>query len=138
MNNPIKVEIIVNVSPEKAWTLFTEPEHIKQWNSASPDWHTPQVENDVRVGGRFRSRMEAKDGSAGFDFAGVYTEVIPNERFAYTMDDGRKVEVRFEKEGEGIRIVEDFEPEAENPPEFQQVGWQTILDNFKKYTEEAV
>lgn len=121
---------------EKVWQYFTEPDHIKAWNNASPDWHSPRVENDLRVGGRFNTRMEAKDGSEGFDFTGTYTEVVPEERIAYAMDDGRKVEVVFEETEGGTRVTETFDPEDENPIEMQKEGWQSILDNFKRYVEE--
>ena len=106
-----------------------------RWNNASPDWHTPRAENDLRVGGRFLSRMEAKDGSAGFDFTGIYDAVVPMERIAYTMDDGRKAAITFAPEGEGTHIAVTFDPESENSLEMQQSGWQAILDNFKKYAE---
>ena len=133
--NTITVKTTVNAPIEKVWACWTEPEHIKQWNNASADWHTPRAENDLRVGGRFNSRMEAKDGSAGFDFTGVYTDVKEHERIAYTMGDGRKVTVSFESNGSETHITETFDPETENSEEMQRAGWQAILDNFKHYTE---
>lgn len=136
MSPKITVDTVVNVPIEKAWETFTEPEHVMKWNNASDDWHTPRAENDLRVGGKFNYRMEAKDGSSGFDFAGVYSQVIPNQKFSYAMSDGRTVDVVFEKQGGGTRIIETFDPEIENSPEFQKTGWQSILDNFKKYAEE--
>jgi uncharacterized protein YndB with AHSA1/START domain len=117
------------------WSDFTDPEAMKVWNTASDDWHTTKAENDLRVGGDLTYRMEAKDGSAGFDLMGTYTEVIPHERIAYTMGDGRKVAVVFEPNENGVQLIETFDPETENTREMQQGGWQAILDNFKKYTE---
>lgn len=120
---------------EEVWTAFTDPEAIKVWNAASDDWHTTKAENDLRAGGTFFSRMEAKDGSAGFDFTGTYDEVIPHERIAYTMEDGRTVDVTFVSGQDGVHLIETFDPETENTPEMQRAGWQAILENFKKYTE---
>ena len=131
----ITVSATINAPVEKVWNAWSAPEHIVKWNSASDDWHTPRAENDLRTGGRFFSRMEAKDGSWGFDFGGTYDDVQTNERIAYTMDDGRKVEVAFAGEGNVTRVTETFEAEAENPEEMQRSGWQSILDNFKKYAE---
>lgn len=131
----ITVQATVNASIEKVWTLWTEPAHIKNWNNASPDWHTPAAENDVRTGGKFNIRMEAKDGSFGFDFGGVYDEVKLHQLIAYTMGDGRKVKVTFVAKGNVTEVIEVFEPESQNPIEMQRGGWQAILDNFKKYTE---
>lgn len=131
----ITVETSVGAPVQKVWTVFTDPEHIVKWNSPSPDWHTPQAENDLRAGGRFLSRMEAKDGSAGFDFAGTYDEVVPHKLIRYSMDDGRKASVEFTEAGGATRVVTTFDPESENPPEVQRQGWQAILDNFKQYVE---
>lgn len=131
----ITVESIVKAPVEKVWDFWTTPEHIIKWNSPSDDWHTPAAENDLRVGGKFSSRMEARDGSFGFDFGGVYDEVITNKRIAYTLGDDRKVVVNFSSDGSETKVVETFEAEDENPVEMQQGGWQAILDNFKKYTE---
>ncbi len=133
--NMIDIEALINRAPEKVWEFWTKPEHIMEWNNASPDWHTPHAQNDLRPGGSFSSRMEARDGSMGFDFGGVYDDVHPYELISYTMSDGRKVVVNFEPEGGGTRVRESFMPEAENPLEFQKSGWQAILDNFKKYAE---
>lgn len=135
MNDPITIEVIVGAPIETVWACFTEPEAIKVWNAASDDWHTTRAENDLRKGGRFTSRMEAKDGSTGFDFTGVYDEVVECERIAYAMDDGRKVVVRFVRDGGAVRVIESFDPEYENPLEMQRAGWQAILDNFKQYVE---
>lgn len=105
------------------------------WNNASDDWHTPHAENDLRKGGKFLSRMEAKDGSFGFDFEGVYDEVIENEKIEYTTSDGRKVTTTFKETGGVTNVSTTFEAETENSVELQRDGWQAILNNFKKYTE---
>ena len=131
----ISVEATVKSNIGKVWNTWVEPEHIKKWNAASPDWHTPKAENDLREGGRFSSTMEAKDGSFSFDFTGTYNEIIPNQKIKYTIDDGRKVEVIFKQLDEGILIREVFEPETQNSHDMQQEGWQAILDNFKAYVE---
>ncbi|MGG3886247.1 SRPBCC family protein [Brevibacillus panacihumi] len=131
----ITVETVVHSPVEKVWEYWTDPEHIKQWNNASDDWHTPYAENDLRVGGKFVSRMEAKDGSFGFDFGGVYDEVSTNESIAYTLGDGRKVKIVFLRQENDTRIIESFDAEETHTVEMQQAGWQAILDNFKKYAE---
>jgi len=130
----ITVKATVNAPIEKVWTSWSLPEHITKWNAASDDWHTPKAENDLRTGGKFSSRMEAKDGSWGFDFAGVYDEVKEHKLIAYTIGD-RKVKVDFRDLGNATEIIEEFEAESENSIEMQQAGWQAILDNFKRYTE---
>ncbi len=136
-NNRITVKTIVNAPVEKVWNFWTDPEHIVNWNNASDDWHTTKAENDLKVGGEFSSRMEAKDGSMGFDFSGKYTEVKNHELIAYEMEDGRKVEISFlEKDNEQTEVVEAFDAENENDLEMQRAGWQAILENFKKYVEE--
>lgn len=131
----ITLENTVRASIEKVWNHWTTPEHITKWSYASDDWHTPFAENDLRAGGRFMSRMEAKDGSFGFDFGGEYDEVKTNEMISYTMDDGRTVQITFIDQGNQTKIIETFEAENENPVEMQRDGWQAILENFKKYTE---
>jgi uncharacterized protein YndB with AHSA1/START domain len=131
----ITVTSTINAPVEKVWKFWTLPEHIKKWNNASDDWHTPSAENDLRAGGKFSARMEAKDGSFGFDFGGVYDEVKTNEVIAYTLGDERKVRVDFTAEGDKTKVVEVFEAESQNPVEMQKGGWQAILDNFKKYVE---
>jgi len=133
----VTVKATIKASIEKVWEIWTEPEHIKKWNSASDDWHTPIAENDLRVGGEFRSRMEAKDGSFGFDFGGIYDEVKKYEVIAYTLGDGRKVHITFSSKGNETEVIETFDPETTNPVDFQQQGWQAILDNFKKYAEQT-
>ena len=131
----ITVESTVNAPVEKVWKCWTSPEHIIKWNNASDDWHTPRAENDLRVGGKFLSRMEAKDGSMGFDFNGVYDEVKINELIAYTIEGGRKVNNVFTASGNETTVTVTFEAENENSFELQRGGWQAILDNFKKYVE---
>ena len=131
----ITVEVTVNAPLEKAWEVFTTPDHIIKWNNASPDWHTPKAENDLKSGGTFVYRMEAKDGSFGFDFSGIYDAVKTNEFIAYTLGDGRKVFVTFIPEELKTKVIETFEAENVNPAEMQKDGWQSILENFKKYTE---
>jgi uncharacterized protein YndB with AHSA1/START domain len=133
--NVIKIETTVNAPVEKVWSYWSEPKHITQWNQASDDWHTTSAENDLRPGGSFSSRMEAKDGSFGFDFGGTYDAVEENKLIEYTLGDGRKVRVIFSKDGNATRVEESFEAETTNPTEMQRAGWQAILDNFKKYTE---
>ncbi|MCF3109706.1 SRPBCC family protein [Niabella sp. CC-SYL272] len=135
MTTKITVATTINAPVEKVWEYWTEPEHIKKWNSASDDWHTPHAENDLRTGGRFSSRMEARDGSMGFDFGGVYDEVKIHEQIDYTMGDGRTVHVVFSGSGNQTSITETFDAEETNPADMQQAGWQAILDNFKRYTE---
>ena len=131
----IKVETTVNAPVEKVWKLFTTPEDITQWNHASDEWHSPKAENDLQPGGKFSYRMEAKDGSFGFDFAGTYDAVRPYEYIQYTLDDGRIVKVDFRANGDTTEIVEVFEAEQTHSEELQRGGWQAILDNFKKYAE---
>lgn len=134
----ITVSTKVNGSLEKIWNHFTNPDHIICWNFASEDWHTPWAKNDLRVGGKFTSRMEAKDGSFGFDFEGIYTEVIPYKGYTYELEDGRKIVVTFEELEGNVIVREDFDAEDENTEERQQYGWQCILDNFKKYSESVI
>jgi uncharacterized protein YndB with AHSA1/START domain len=136
-NSKITVKTTVNVPVEKVWECWTAPKHITKWNNASDDWHTPFAENDLRAGGKFLSRMEAKDGSFGFDFIGIYDEVKLYEVIAYTIGDGRKVKITFAGRDNKTEISETFEAENTYSIEQQQQGWQAILDNFKKYTEEA-
>ena len=131
----ITVEATVQAPVEKVWQYWTGPEHITKWNNASDDWHTTKAENDLRAGGKFSSRMEAKDGSMGFDFWGIYDDVKPNELITNTMGDGRKMSVHFKGEGDATKVTETFEAEDEHSIEMQRGGWQAILDNFKKYTE---
>jgi uncharacterized protein YndB with AHSA1/START domain len=131
----ITVQAKINAPIEKVWKCWTSPKDIEKWNNASEDWHTPHAENDLRTGGKFLSRMEAKDGSLGFDFSGVYDQVILLKQIKYTMDDSRKVKVVFSTNDNITEVVESFEAEGTNPVEMQRNGWQAILDNFKKYAE---
>ncbi|MEO8239447.1 MAG: SRPBCC family protein [Flavobacterium sp.] len=131
----ITVQTTINASIEKVWNFWTLPEHIKKWSFASPDWHTPYAENDLREGGKFKSTMAAKDGSMSFDFEGEYTLVKENQAIEYVMADGRKVEIRFNETPKGVEVIESFDPETQNPEEMQRGGWQAILDNFKNYVE---
>lgn len=133
----ITVETTVKAPIEKVWKLWTTPEHIIKWNNASDDWHTPWAKNDLRAGGRFTSRMEAKDGSSGFDFSGVYDKVTPHKLIEYTMGDGRKAKVSFNGNGNETKLTESFEAENMNSVELQRDGWQAILNNFKKYAESS-
>jgi uncharacterized protein YndB with AHSA1/START domain len=131
----ITIATTINANIQTVWDCFNNPVDIIKWNSASPDWHTPKATNDLRVGGIFTYRMEAKDGSMGFDFWGTFTEVQPLQKLAYTLGDSRKVEVNFLQKENTVEVVEIFEPESENTIELQQMGWQAILDNFKNYVE---
>ncbi|WP_316805432.1 SRPBCC family protein [Pedobacter nototheniae] len=139
MNSPektvITVETIVNAPVEKVWKYWNAPEHITKWCSASEEWHAPKAENDLKVGGKFETRMEAKDGSFGFDFGGVYDQVESNKLIAYTLGDGRTVKIIFDADEDTTKVTESFDAETTNSVEMQQGGWQAILDNFKKYTE---
>ncbi len=133
----ITIQTTVNAPVEKVWSYWNQPEHITKWAFASDDWEAPHAENDLREGGKFKTRMQSKtDQTQGFDFGGIYTKVDENKLIEYTMDDGRKVSVQFETTSEGqTRITESFDPESENSEEMQRSGWQAILDNFKKYSE---
>lgn len=131
----ITIKATINTSINKVWEFWTLPEHITKWSFASPDWHTPYAENDLREGGKFKSTMAAKDGSMSFDFEGEYTLVKINEAIEYVMADGRKVEISFNETPNGVEIIESFDPETQNPEEMQRRGWQAILDNFKSYVE---
>ncbi len=130
----ITVETLVQAPIETVWKSWTEPEHITKWNAASPDWCCPLATNDVRVGGAFSSRMEARDGSAGFDFAGTYTEVVPYQKLVTAFGD-RSAETTFEEVDGGVKVTQTFDAEDENSPDMQRAGWQSILDSFKRHTE---
>lgn len=133
----ITVETTVQAPVEKIWKLWTETAHITNWYFASDDWHAPFAENDLRAGGKFVTRMEAKDGSFGFDFDGVYDEVTLNEVITYTMSDGRQAKISFKGQENETHIIEIFDADASQPVELQQQGWQAILNNFKKYAEQT-
>jgi uncharacterized protein YndB with AHSA1/START domain len=134
-NVTITVETTVHTPVGEVWKHWTEPQHITKWCFASEDWHAPNAENDLRDGGRFLTRMEAKDGSFGFDLSGVYDEVRINEFISYTIEDGRKVTITFISQENDTKVIESFEAETTNSIEMQEAGWQAILDNFKKYSE---
>ena len=130
----ITVETNVAAPVEQVWKAYTSPEEIKQWNAASDDWHTPSATVDLREGGAFSSRMEAKDGSMGFDFAGTYTKIIDHKLIAYSFGD-RTAQVEFTPGPKGVAVRVSFDPEQENPVEMQREGWQSILDSFKRHVE---
>jgi uncharacterized protein YndB with AHSA1/START domain len=132
--NKIQIEAVISAPLEKTWECYTSPTHIVNWNFADVSWQCPSAENDLRVGGKYLARMEAKDGSFGFDFEAVYTEVIVHERFSYDFG-GRIATVIFEELGAETKVVVTFDPETENPIDLQKQGWQAILNNFKTYTE---
>jgi len=131
----ITIQALVDAPIEKVWHHWTSPASIKAWNQATEDWHTTRVENDLRQGGRFLSRMEAKDESFGFDFEGIYDEVKIHETIAYTLGDNRHVKIVFTQLGQQTRVDETFDAETTNPVEMQKNGWQAILNNFKKFVE---
>lgn len=135
-NKSITVQSTINAPVEKVWNYWSEPVHITKWCQASDDWHAPHAENDLRTGGKFSTTMAAKDGSFSFDFGGIYDNVIEHKLIEYTMGDNRKVSVAFTSKGNQTEVVETFEMENTHPEEMQRGGWQAILDNFKKYTEE--
>ena len=137
MNNScsIIIDVLVNNPIEKVWHFWSAPEHITKWNFASDEWECPAVENDFRAGGKFSYVMAAKDGSAEFNFEGIYTKIEQYDRIEYVLDDQRKVSVKFISEDSGTRIIESFEAEGSNCDEQQRLGWQAILENFKKYAE---
>ena len=132
----ISIQAVIHAPVEKVWQYWNEPDHITKWNHASDDWHSPYAENDLRAGGRFFFRMEAKDGSFGFDFSGTYDEVVSHERISYTLDDGRKVQITFQSQNGKTEVIETFEAETTHPAELQKQGWQAILNNFKAYVEQ--
>ncbi|MCA9308675.1 MAG: SRPBCC family protein [Patescibacteria group bacterium] len=133
----ITVQTNINASVEQVWECYTNPSHIVNWNTALPTWHTPKAENDLQVGGRFMFRMEAKDGSEGFDFSGEYLEVIPNELLSYKMDDNRIAVVKFMAQDASTTVEVTFDTEDQNPVAMQRTGWQSILDNFARYVESS-
>ena len=133
--NAITVETVIKAPIEKVWKLWTGPEHITQWYQASDDWHAPYAENDLRLDGKFKTTMAAKDGSFSFDFEGVYTNIRQHKQIEYTLLDDRKVSINFSGDGKNTKVVETFEAENTNPLEVQKRGWQAILDNFRKFVE---
>jgi len=133
----VTIEAVINASADKVWNYWTLPEHITHWNFASDDWHCPRAENDVRAGGKMNVRMEAKDGSFGFDFEAIYDEVVALEKISYSLGDGRQVVTTFAPADGGTLVKTVFDAEKENPVEMQQAGWQSILNNFKAYVQET-
>lgn len=134
-NLKITIEVTIEKKLEQVWNLWNEPEHIMKWNHASEDWHTVRAENELRVGGKYFYRMEAKDGSIGFDCDAVYIEVLLMKKLEYIGFGDRTVTIHFQAQGEKTRIIETFDIENENPVELQKTGWQAILNNFRKYAE---
>jgi uncharacterized protein YndB with AHSA1/START domain len=134
---PITVSVLVRATPERAWQAFTSPAAVTQWNFASPDWHCPRAENDLRPGGAFTYRMEARDGSFGFDLEGRFLEVAAPTRLRYTLGDDRPVDVQFVAEGDGTRVTQTFAPEGTHSLEQQREGWQAILENYGRYVESS-
>lgn len=131
----ITIKASILAKAEKVWDYYTLPAHITQWNFATPEWHCPHAENDLRAGGKYLARMEARDGSFGFDFEAVYTEVKAYESLCYVIADGRKVTVELTPISDTTEIIVSFEAETENSPELQRDGWQAILNNFRNYVE---
>ncbi len=131
----ITIESIINAEVSKVWNYFTDPKHITKWNFASDDWHCPDAVNDLRIGGKLNYRMEAKDGSFGFDFEAIYDEVITHKILSYTLLDGRQAKTSFEVFSGLTKVITTFEAEQQNSVDLQRNGWQAILNNFKKYVE---
>lgn len=131
----IAIEAVIDADIQKVWNYYNSTEHITKWNYASDDWHCPKVENDMKIGGIYFARMEAKDGSFGFDFKAIYDEIIPMAKVAYTLEDERKVITAFEKQDHKTRVITVFDAEKINPTDMQKAGWQAILNNFKRYSE---
>jgi uncharacterized protein YndB with AHSA1/START domain len=134
-NSAITVTALVKAPIERVWACWSEPEHITRWCQASDDWHAPYAENDLRKGGKFKTTMAARDGSVSFDFEGVYSNVEQHKLIEYAMEDGRKVMIIFSARDNETEVVETFDPEGTNPLDMQREGWQSILNNFKQYTE---
>jgi uncharacterized protein YndB with AHSA1/START domain len=131
----ITVETTVKARLNRVWDAWNNPADIKQWNAAQDDWHTTRSTVDLREGGKFQARMEAKDGSEGFDFDGTYTRIVPHKTIEYRMSDGREVKVEFTEHAGEVVVKETFDTENQNPPELQRQGWQAILDNFGRHVE---
>ena len=132
---PITIETTVRAPLDRVWAAWNDPHAIEQWNAATPEWHTPRASVDLREGGRFCARMEAKDGSAGFDFEGTYTRIAPKRLIEYVMSDGRAVRVEFIDGADGVTVRESFDAEDAHSAEQQRQGWQAILDNFARHVE---
>lgn len=135
-NTKVTVEALIDAPVEKVWKYYTEPEHITQWNFAADDWQCPRAENDLKVGGKYSARMEAKDGSFGFDFEGIYDEVVDQKKIALSMGDRQSITEFAEEDGK-TKVTTTFDAESTNDIEMQRFGWQAILNNFKKHVETA-
>ncbi|MCB1671222.1 MAG: SRPBCC family protein [Gammaproteobacteria bacterium] len=131
----ITVETVIAADIDRVWRCWNEPDDIMRWNAASDDWHTTASEVDLREGGKFTSRMEARDGSMGFDFSGTYTRIVPLQLIEYAMEDGREVSVLFEAGAGTVKVTESFDAETIHDPEHQREGWQAILNNFARHVE---
>jgi uncharacterized protein YndB with AHSA1/START domain len=131
----LTISTVVHADLATVWHTWNNPDDITQWNSASEDWHTTRSTVDLREGGTFSSRMDAKDGSMGFDFEGTYTRIVPQRVIEYRMSDGREARVTFDERADGVHVTTTFDAEGENPPEMQQQGWQAISDSFGRYVE---
>ena len=131
----VTVTVTINTNAKKAWEAYTLPQHITKWNFASDDWQCPSAENDLRAGGKYKARMEAKDGSFGFDFEAIYDEIIPLQKITYTMGDGRKATTTFVEQNNSTTVTTVFDAETENPVDMQQQGWQMILNNYAKHAQ---
>ncbi|MCB0571745.1 MAG: SRPBCC family protein [Phaeodactylibacter sp.] len=131
----ITIQATVKADKQKVWDYYTNPGHIVNWNFASEDWHCPSATNDLQAGGKYQARMEARDGSWGFDFEAVYTAVTAGQSYTYVMPDGRVVDVQLSAAGDGTEVTITFDAEDQNPIQMQRDGWQSILNNFKKYAE---
>lgn len=130
----ITVETTVKAPVETVWTAYTSPDHVTQWNFASDDWFCPSAKADLREGGLFSARMEAKDGSMGFDFEGTYTKIVPHQRIEYSFGD-RNAVITFTPQGDAVKVSVSFDPESVHPVEMQRGGWQSILNNFARHAE---
>ncbi|MCC2638259.1 MAG: ATPase [Moraxellaceae bacterium] len=133
----ISVSTTVQAPVAEVWRAYTTPADIVQWNAANADWHTTTATVDLREGGAFSSRMEAKDGSMGFDFAGTYTRIVPQQRIEYAFGD-RSAQVTFASDADGVRVEVTFEAETTFSPEQQREGWQAILENFRRHVEAGI
>lgn len=137
MKTPLKAEVLIKAPIQKVWELWTDPHHIAKWNTISEKWHTPRVENDFRIGGKLFLRMETLDGKEGFDYKCTYDDIIENEKISHTNTDGRKTTTVFIQTGEGVKLLETFEPEQQTPLDIQQQFCLSILEHFKTYVMAA-
>ncbi len=135
--DPIMVSVSVQATPKRAWEMFTDPTSVTEWNFASPDWHCPRAQSELRKGGNFCYRMEARDGSFGFDFEGTFLEFSPPSHLRYSLGENREVVVRFVDQGERTLVTQSFTPEPTHSLEQQRAGWQSILENYKQHVEAA-